>query len=1063
MSDFDPNHPVTFAQGRNGEVIITQGYGNSQKVWRPTGTIDSDGIDDGNIGSLPDTGREGPTTAPDIDLVDKDSFYVARVDINNGGSGYTIPPIINIDAPTPPPADETWPTGCCTKQVTNDDDTTSDCSTFDCCQEQATAIARINRGRISEVEVDNHGRLYLETPNVSIADGGTDGSTVPALLEIVLEQPGAGYDPVNGTSGIVLWEKVLRGTGRPCTGDPNAVGQDWLAFQDKKYDGVLTKPNPGDGVPNGSGAWIKVAYAGAQNNPGAGQGDDGCGQEDPQNPNGSPLDNYGAPNIDVVDAAGGSGYYPEDYVEATIKTGTVGCGTVKCTTTSCGTRCPVVFRGYPLGPRTGSVLDLALSGQGHRIKAINIVPTDKDGVKWNDQTSEEPKYVGGRGYPANTKVRIYPYQGAPESTSVTVATTIDENGAITNVQIPTNKYVFEPAYAIGTNATSGNLLAIMRATFRGTYQCYYRWVDNSVPEASGGPLYTNLSPVTTIDAGNAATALEWEFTLKAGLGVELWRTSSNQATTLFRVASFDESNTATEFTDCLNDHELTDPKREEFLAMPILLPNGELNANRFGIAPDYMSVGVMFQDRLWMGVFSPGEEEKDENDNVIKEGYKGAAKPNYLYFSELDEPESMPDVNEIIIQQNLRASDYITALIPYAGALIVCQSHHCHRLTYVSQPLIDIGVYLFAYRGCVNQRCWDIYEGMLYVMDEQGVYALDPQGKVESLTVGLDDIFQHKVDWNKSKWFIVRADRKNNVLRCSVMLKGENGDRPTRQYVYSLDFKSWWEERHPQALISATDCRTSSGGTDLVYGTESGSVLQLGEGLTDIPVGSIASVAVKDGGRGYKRPPKITVNSSTGNGAIFTCGLDVDGRIVAIQVLHPGTGYVAGDAIVIEEPDNGDQAVAELALNEDETQPVHYSMQTGNMEFVTDQISNKGGVGENRSVSVVYQPTNDSSIVNLSTYYNGASYPRSNVVARDRGVGFKFSDKSPSSTLDMIATSEQKLESHGVARAVFSGRTLADMDGSDKHISIGLSGKQDGSGQVAIHSVDIHGVVPQEK
>ena len=97
--------------------------------------------------------------------------------------------------------------------------------------------------------------------------------------------------------------------------------------------------------------------------------------------------------------------------------------------------------------------------------------------------------------------------------------------------------------------------------------------------------------------------------------------------------------------------------------------------------------------------------------------------PNTLRYSEQNEPGSMPDVNELIVQQNLRTADFITALVPYAGALLVMQSRHSHRLTYVTQPVIDAGISLFAYRGCLNQRCWDIYEGRCYAMDSSGIYS----------------------------------------------------------------------------------------------------------------------------------------------------------------------------------------------------------------------------------------------------------------------------------------------------------------------------------------------------
>ena len=64
----------------------------------------------------------------------------------------------------------------------------------------------------------------------------------------------------------------------------------------------------------------------------------------------------------------------------------------------------------------------------------------------------------------------------------------------------------------------------------------------------------------------------------------------------------------------------------------------------------------------------------------------------------------------------------------------------------------------------------------------------------------------------------------------------------------------------------------------------------------------------------------------------------------------------------------------------------------------------------------------------------------------------------PASELDMQATPLQDAEAHGVARTLFTGRVLDDMMGSDRHVSIELSGKQTDAGAVAIHSIDIFGV-----
>lgn len=620
--------------------------------------------------------------------------------------------------------------------------------------------------------------------------------------------------------------------------------------------------------------------------------------------------------------------------------------------------------------------------------------------------------------------------------------------------------------------------AITRATLRGKYQCYYRYINDSIPKDEGGPLYSNLSPVTQIDTKHGAAYIKWTIPKPAdwdGRKIELWRSSSNQATTLYHVATIAEDSEDTDnpllvwsdddFTwlDDLNDHELTDARREAgdvyftevdgnnvpldgtvgFSALPILLPNGELNANRFGVMSSDFSVAVMFQDRLWYSVDSTNK------------------RPNSLMFSETDEPESCPDINEIIIQQNLRSADYITALIPYAGALIACQSRHCHRLTYVSQPLIDVATFLVAYRGCASQRCWDLYEGILYIMDEFGVYSLDPQGQVNPLTVGIDNVFSKLIDWSKKKWFIVRADRKLNVLRCSVSYNGDEGEYPTRQLCYSLDYKAWWMEVYPSTVVSSTDFRDSDGTVERMWGGENKKVYRLGETLLDDASGAITGVMITNSGRGYKHPPEIKV--SGGSCASFSCSLDSDGQIVGIHIRQCGTGYPE-DGGVLEIPapeEGGEQAEAKYTTTTGDC-PIYYSMLSGNMEFTTDTQNPKAQTRNSRQVSVVYKPTEKSSVLSLEAYYNGAKYPRSNVVTRDRGTGFVHSEEVPAAVLDMEATQAQSSEAHGVARAIFSGRTLDDMSGTDRHIAIGISGKQDDSGQVTIHSVDVYGVNPQE-
>ena len=859
---------------------------------------------------------------------------------------------------------------------------------------QAKAITRISKGRLSEIDVTEYGKGYTKTPCVTINDADSTGTGAKAT--IVLED---GSAPGNPESGIVYWEIIQAGKSHPCwpAGSASGNGKDFAA----------TLSATGG---SGSGAKVRVTLA-------SGSSTDACQTDATIAPSTSTY----AVQVDSL----GQGYGSKDEVTVTVPFATkgklvVGFGYSSFTPTDCGSGCSMVIKGYALGHPNCPPISEVNAANPYRARKIKQVAVTTPGTMYLSATS----------------CTFLPYPKAPASTAISIDAETDCSGGIKSISTPDeNKYLIPPAYD-AVVVGKAKALAIVRATLRGKYQCYYRYVNDSVPTEEGGPLYSNLSPVQEVDAGDGASMLTWA--VGAGNGsVELWRTSSNEATTLFRVAKFGGSDAFGSLQDDLTDWELTDPDRTGFQAMPILLPNGELNANRFGVPPSNFSSAVLFQDRMWMAVDTSGKE------------------ANVLKFSEADEPESMPDINELIIQSNLRSTDYITALIPYAGAMVVCQSRHSHRLTYVSQPLIDAATFLLAYRGCFNQRCWDIYDGRVYAMDDQGVYSLDPQGNVESLTLGIDDVWRGKLDMSVADRFIVRADRQLNVLRVNVAFVGDGADKyPTRQLVYSFDYKAWWEERYPVELRGGTEVRTESGQIALAYSTAKG-IYELSKGLTDEADGSISRVTIVSKGRGYRQPPKITAIG--GHGAEFEAGISTDGEITGIIVKHPGTQYSGGGLVIEPPPSGGTQAVATYATTSG-TAPVHWSFKSGAFEYVNDSQDKRGGEQQSRHCSVTYQPTKNKCLLNLTAYYNNAAYPRSNVVRRDRGTGFVHSDEIPAAVLDMQATPLQEAEAHGVARALFAGRVLDDMMGADRHVSIELSGKQDNAGSVAIHVLDIFGV-----
>jgi hypothetical protein len=943
-----------------------------------------------STGSWREVGMDPPTSAPGVAIGKTPSYYVARIDIEDEGTGYNRPPAIEIERPG----------GGFSSTRTVILDTTTITAPAEPISGQARASARVRNGRVSEITVTEYGKGYAKTPCVRIYDSGATGSGG----EVNVEQE-EGSAPGDFKTGIVYWEVIQTGDKYPCwpANTTSGSGKDWACTT-----------NAVGGT--GSGAKVRITL------PNEGATAFNC-TLDAQKP--PPPPNFYKVEVDSF----GSGYEPTDEVTVEIPFATSGNWTIgwnfqSFSPNDCGSGCGMVIKGYPLGhPKCPDIrtINEASRFRARKIKQVSVI---KPGLQ----------------YLKAPEVTLLPYPGAPPSLATGIKTDTNCSGELAKAETPDDEPYLIPPQADTVKAGGAKALAVVRATLRGKYQCYYRFVNDSISEEEGGPLYSNLSPVTEVDCGDAASKLTWSIPSASGqaTAVELWRTTSNQATTLFRVAKLGGKDSFGSAVDDLSDWELLDPDRKGFLAMPILLPNGELNANRFGVPPSTFSVGVMFQDRMWLAVDTTGKA------------------PNTLMFSEADEPESMPDINELIIQSNLRSTDYITALIPYAGALVVCQARHCHRLTYVAQPLIDAAIYLLAYRGCINQRCWDIYEGKVYAMDDQGVYSMDAQGNVESLTVGIDDFWVDRIDMSLREWFMVRADRRLNVLRVNVACKEDGATKyPTRQLVYSFDYKSWWEERYPTELTAGAECRTSEGQLALVYGTSRGAMRQVSAGLTDIADSAITKVVITNPGRGYKQPP--AVRATGGHGAEFEVGINTDGEITGIVVKQPGTGYSSGALQIDPPPAGGVQAVAS-AVVADGKLPVHWFFRSGCFEYTNDSQDKRGGEQQSRHCSVTYQPTKSKCELQLQGYYNNAKYPRSNVVRRDRGTGFVHSDEVPAAVLDMQATPLQEVESHCVARALFAGRVLDDMMGTDRHISIALSGKQDDAGPVAIHSVDVFGV-----
>lgn len=557
----------------------------------------------------------------------------------------------------------------------------------------------------------------------------------------------------------------------------------------------------------------------------------------------------------------------------------------------------------------------------------------------------------GRNYFSQPTIEV---RGGGEGYGLSVEPQV-QNGRIESVRIidPGLGYTVTPE--LFTPARAAQLTPVMRPTMRGKYRCAYRYVDRSetviktitvtradsattltlsdvsgiepgmVLDSSSLPFnsrvksvssdqveinqeitaltqgqsataivrdmskpisYSDLSPITDVDAGpnddrTHSSKMVWSLPGAAPPAradmVEFWRTSADQSLVFYRTEAYGlPSSNGVQIvgTDTLTDESLFDPERANYAAMPIVLPNGSVNAYRFGKPRSDMSVAVAFQDRLWMGVSTSGE---------------GA---NTLYYSEFDEFESLPDVNELPIQNNQKSTDVLTALVPFGSMLLAMQHTHAYAVAYNTDPAIDASIQMMSHRGCMHQRCWDIHENILYAADESGIYAMTRNGEVADISTPIRDYFVSELlDFSKRETFFLQSDPRTHILRFFCCLKSNPTDTPSIALCFDIQAKTWWTESYPNSLTAACTGRPGDARINtILLGAVDGNLYEI-DGDSDHANDCLTDCFVTEGGSGYREAPTITVPNC--EGAIVQ-GVVSEGRLVDVVIQNPGWGAVGG-------------------------------------------------------------------------------------------------------------------------------------------------------------------------
>jgi len=392
------------------------------------------------------------------------------------------------------------------------------------------------------------------------------------------------------------------------------------------------------------------------------------------------------------------------------------------------------------------------------------------------------------------------------------------------------------------------------AALSATYYCGFRYVDDSGEITA----YSDLSPLTTV-AAQTNDGFDWTVPYSPQARctkIQLFRSTGDQAKVLYLVATVANPGSGNATYDSDNSSDAT--LRTTCEALPILSQN-LLYARRFGMPPDYKRVAVQFQDRTWYLVdavydegtvavtngsptvtgtgthftsvmagryfYLRGGDKHYLIDSVNVEAqtltlsanyggvtasgkaymvHPGLDQNNRAYFSEPDEPESVPtSQNTLTIQENLKDDhDFLTGAIPGGSVLWALKDRHVYKITYVSQPQIDAVPRLRFYRGCLSQACHTSLHGTHYLLDAKGPWRITPDEQSDDgfALPTLDFFRDSRVDWGKARWWHVDADATRGIVRFWVTLAGQGGTRPKTALCFHQGSGKWWTVTYPEAF-----------------------------------------------------------------------------------------------------------------------------------------------------------------------------------------------------------------------------------------------------------------------
>ena len=171
------SYKLQFSFGREGLIGIGRGDETTKNTDRYTGIVTSTAAVSQSEIVVSGVGSNRPYDGQAI-FFDKKYNVVRKIDITNGGSGYTSP-TVTIAAPTGP--------GVAIR---------------------ATAVATVENGVVTAITMTSQGSQYEVVPAVTFSGGGGSDAAATAVLDPIYYEVGLATEPSAGISTITLVQNL---------------------------------------------------------------------------------------------------------------------------------------------------------------------------------------------------------------------------------------------------------------------------------------------------------------------------------------------------------------------------------------------------------------------------------------------------------------------------------------------------------------------------------------------------------------------------------------------------------------------------------------------------------------------------------------------------------------------------------------------------------------------------------------------------------------------------------------------------------------------------------------